>query len=242
MDQGSFGKQIYLSMAISMGFEKGRSPSRHPLWCYTGRAEQVKRQYQKEKCAFSSIQAGLGYCRRVSHNEEHLSLYICARACSAWMAGQLCQESSPSVNLNSGTAILSCPASLSLKKGRRSKQDYSQSRPVSITSKSKSQGLTVNGISGDREISSRSAPQAQKFHLRLFLLHLLRCWRRGENPAPRKEEKQTPLTRSSTLLKPFQIWQHLLQRDQGLERCIRNPKQRWVISSVSILSRREKDY
>lgn len=41
---------------------------------------------------------------------------------------------------------------------------------MSITSESKSQSLTVNGISADWEICSRLVPQAPKFHLRLFLL------------------------------------------------------------------------
>lgn len=50
-------------------------------------------------------------------HEEHLCLYICVSACSAWMAAQLCQESSPSVNFKSGAAILSCPC-LSLFKGK----------------------------------------------------------------------------------------------------------------------------
>lgn len=58
---------------------------------------------------------------------------------------------------------------------------------MSITSKPKSQSLTVNGISADREICSRLVPQAQKFHLKLSLLHLLQCWWRAESPAPRKE-------------------------------------------------------
>lgn len=60
---------------------------------------------------------------------------------------------------------------------------------MSITSESKSQSLTVNGISADREICSRLVPQAQKFHLKLSLLHLLQCWWRGESPARRKEKK-----------------------------------------------------
>lgn len=66
-DQGSFRKQIYLSMAISMGFEKGTSPTRHPLWWYTRISWAVeKTKYQKEKRTISSIQVGFGYKRRVS--------------------------------------------------------------------------------------------------------------------------------------------------------------------------------
>lgn len=62
---------------------------------------------------------------------------------------------------------------------------------MSITPESKSQSLTVNAISADREICSKLVPQAQKFHLKLSLLHLLQCWWRGESPAPRKEEKNS---------------------------------------------------
>lgn len=190
-------------MAVSMGFERD-SPTRHPLWCYTRMSWAVeKTKYQKEKCAFSSIQIGFGNNRKVSHVKNTSA---CVRkVLQEW-------KSNPFL-----------PLLLSFERKGRSKQDHSQGREMSITPVSKSQSLTVNGISADREIFSRLVPQAQKFPLKLSLLHLLQCWWRGESPTPRKEEK-TPLTRLPTLLKHFQIWQHLLKRDQGLERCLRNPK------------------
>lgn len=84
-------------------------------------------------CVFFNT-IGFGYNTRVRHNEEHLSLYICTSACSAWISEHLCQESSPRVNLKSGTAILSCPC-FSLFKGKAGanriipKADRCQSHP-----------------------------------------------------------------------------------------------------------------
>lgn len=94
-------------MAVSMGFERA-SPTRHPLWCYTRMSWAVKKtKYQKEKCAFSSIQVGFGNNRRVS----------------------LCQESSPRVEKQSFPA----PASLFLKERQEQTGSFPKQTDVNHT-------------------------------------------------------------------------------------------------------------